>query len=748
MSTIKTASYGYPRIGDGRELKKSLETYWAGKINGEEFLKEAEALNASRLKKQKEAGVDFPASNDFSFYDGILDLSFSFGIIPQRFAGINDRLKQYFAAARGSLQGAAAEMTKWFDTNYHYIVPEITGKPELRENIALKSYLWAKNTYGVETIPSITGPFTFLKLSKGYKKENFGSLLNEFAAIYNVILKQLQNAGAAAARLEEPALVLNLTDAETEQLLYAYKIITKDLKIEICVQTYYESLSRYKEIAFKLPVQALGLDFTVNSENLENVREYGFPKDKKLVAGVVSGRDVWKTDYKKTAALIKELFAVTGKEEITISNSSPLFHLPISLKHETALDKHLLSLLSFADERLEELATLKEYFNAGKEMPAQDFESVRKLFRNEAVRKTAAAIDEAKTGRKEPFQTRRKLQNEILILPLFPTTTIGSYPQTAEVRKNRRDLKKGLKTRAQYEEFIKEETKKVIALQEELELDVLVHGEFERNDMVEYFGEHLGGFAFTCGGWVQSYGSRCVKPPLIYGDVYRPAAITVKDISYAQSLTQKPLKGMLTGPVTILNWSFFRKDISKKDVAFQIALALADEVLDLEKAGIKIIQIDEAAFREGLPLKKEKQAEYLDWAVKAFKLTNSGVKPQTQIHTHMCYSEFNEILGSIYAMDSDVISIEASRSGGEIIAEFEKLHYDHAIGLGVYDIHSPRVPLEEEILLIVERSVQVIDKNLFWINPDCGLKTRGYAETIPSLRNMVAAARKLREKYR
>jgi len=726
-----------------------LESYWAGKLPRDEFVRQTEEIRLERLKRQKAAGIDLIGSNDFSLYDSMLDLALSLDVVPARFRDIADPLDLTFAVARGTAGAPASEMTKWFDSNYHYIVPEIEGAFTLKENIALKDYRFAREKAGVETVPGVIGPYTFLRLSKGYEAAQFAPLLQALGTVYRQILTELQEAGVALVRLEEPALTFDLSAAEADQVIALYKGLTGGLTIPVYVQTYYESLSQYKKLTEELPVQGIGLDFSVNGENLENLKKYGFPKDKVLIAGVVAGRDVWKTDYRKALALVKEIAALAGKEELVLSNAAPLFHLPVSLAQEKGtLDDKVLALLSFADERLGELAILKSAVNEGKEPPAQDLEAIRSGFKNEAVQKKVAAIDEKKVGRKVPFAERQTLQQSILNLPLFPTTTIGSYPQTAEVRKNRADFKAGRKTEKEYLDFVKKAAEDVIRLQEELDIDVLVHGEFERNDMVEYFGELLDGFAFTKNGWVQSYGSRYVKPPLIYSDVSRPKPMTVDTIAYAQSLTKRPVKGMLTGPVTILCWSFYRRDIPKKEIAYQIALALHEEVLDLEKAGVKVVQIDEPAFREGLPLKKSKQREYLDWAVAAFKLTNQDVKPETQIHTHMCYSEFNEILPDIYAMDSDVISIEASRSRGEIIGEFDKVHYDHGIGLGVYDIHSPRVPSEEEMKAIVEKSVAFIDKRLFWVNPDCGLKTRAYAETIPSLTHMVAAAKELREKYR
>ncbi len=746
---IKTKSFGYPKIGENRELKKTLENYWNEKLSKDEFIEQTEKINRARLEEQIKYGIDLIASNDFSLYDFILDLSTMFGIIPERFSGLNEDIEIYFSMARGNKDAVACEITKWFDTNYHYIVPEITGKFELRKNRPLESYQWAKDKLGTETVPNIVGPFTFLKLAKGYKTENFNELFLELSCLYNKILKELEENGVKNVQIDEPALVLDLNGEELYSLIEGYKILTQDLSgIKIHVQTYYESISEYEKIVFNLPVDGIGLDFVVNNENMENIRKYGFPSNKQLVAGIVSGRDIWKTDYKTTVNLINELIQLTRQNELIISNSSPLFHLPVSLNPEKeTLNSDLIQLLSFADQRLEELKTLKDIINNNKPIPSQDFESIRQKFRNETVINQVAQIDENNIGRIETFKYRYDKQQEILNLPLFPTTTIGSYPQTSEVRKARADYKKGILSKEEYEKFIKEQIKKVIELQEKIGLDVLVHGEFERTDMVEHFGQRLNGFAFTKNGWVQSYGSRCVRPPIVYGDVSRPLKMTVDEIVYAQSLTEKPMKGMLTGPVTILNWSFFRKDITKKEIAYQIALAIKDEVLDFELARIKIIQIDEAAFREGLPLRKSKQKDYLNWAVNAFKLTNEGVQPETQIHTHMCYSEFNEILESIYAMDSDVISIEASRSGGEIIEVFERFNYDHGIGLGVYDIHSPRVPDIEEINHIIERSVKVIDKRLFWINPDCGLKTRGYEETVKALNNMVSAAKEIRNKY-
>jgi 5-methyltetrahydropteroyltriglutamate--homocysteine methyltransferase len=760
---IRTTAFGYPKIGPNRELKKVVESYWAGEITKEQLYNEAEKIQIQRLTVLKNAELDLIPSNDFSLYDFILDISTMLGVIPKRFGESLD-LDTYFAMARGSKTAIACEMTKWFDTNYHYIVPEFENDFKLLKNRPLESYKFAKEKLGIETKPVLVGPFTYIWLGKVPEKQEgkllvhmvkanespkFKDLVLSAAKVYNQILKELEANGVKTVQLDEPALVLDIDDSDVQILIEAYKILTDGLKeIEIFVHTYYESLSKYEKIVFELPVHGIGLDFTINEENFENLKKFGFPSDKKLIAGVVSGRDPWKIDFQKTVDFINDLLKFVNEDRLIISNSSPLFHLPVSVEPEKGhLDDKLIGLLSFANERLDELKTLKKIFNDGYPIPSQNLQALRDEFKDEEVRKRIAQIDEKKIGRKVPFAERYQKQISILGLPKFPTTTIGSFPQTKDVRKVRADFNAGKISKDEYEGFIKKQIEHVIDVQEKLGLDVLVHGEFERSDMVEFFGQKMKGFAFTKNGWVQSYGTRCVRPPIIYGDVSRPEPMTVKEITYAQSLTSKPVKGMLTGPVTILNWSFYRKDIPKKEIAYQIALALRDEVLDLEKAGIKVIQIDEPAFREGLPLKKAKQKEYLEWAVNAFKLTNEAVKPETQIQTHMCYSEFNEIIEYIYAMDSDVILIEASRSKGEILDAFEKFNYDHGIGPGVYDIHSPRVPPVEEMLEIAERSIKVIDKNLIWINPDCGLKTRNWEEVIPSLQNLVQVARIMRDKY-
>lgn len=760
---IKITASGYPKIGPNRELKKIVESYWAGEIAKEELFKGTEEIQIQRLQTLRDAELDYIPSNDFSLYDFILDISTMLGVIPKRF-GDELNIDTYFAMARGSKNAIACEMTKWFDTNYHYIVPEFENDFKLLRNRPLDSYKFAKEKLGIETKPVIVGPFTYVWLGKVPQKQEgtllfhmvkakesprFKELVFSASKIYNQILKELESNGVKTVQLDEPALVLDLDENDVEILIEAYKILTDELeKIEIFIHTYYESLSNYEKIVYELPVAGIGLDFTINDENFENLKKFGFPSNKKLMAGIVSGRDPWKIDFAKTVELLNEILKFVSEDRLILSNSSPLFHLPVSLEPEKGhLDDRLIGLLSFANERLDELKTLKKILNEGYPIPSQNLQALRDEFKEEEVRKRISQIDEKNIGRKTPFEERYKKQISTLGLPKFPTTTIGSFPQTKEVRKARADFNSGKISKEEYENFIKGQIKNVIEVQEKLGLDVLVHGEFERSDMVEFFGQRMKGFAFTKNGWVQSYGTRYVRPPIIYGDVSRPKPMTINEITYAQSLTSKPVKGMLTGPVTILNWSFYRKDIPKKEIAYQIALALRDEVLDLEKAGIKVIQIDEPAFREGLPLKKAKQKEYLEWAVNAFKLTNEAVKPETQIQTHMCYSEFNEIIEYIYAMDSDVILIEASRSKGEILDAFEKFSYDHGIGPGVYDIHSPRVPSVEEMLEIIERSIKVLNKDLIWINPDCGLKTRNWEEVIPSLQNLVKVAQIMRKRH-
>lgn len=763
---MKTTVYGFPKMGANRETKKAVEAYWKGEITQEALVSELKKIENERIMLQKQHNVTYTTSGDFSSYDFVLDTAVMFGIIPDRF-GAYKGLDTTYGIARGTKDAIAAEMTKWFDTNYHYIVPEISKPFKLLENRPLNAYRAAKEELGAETKPYILGAFTLIYLSKVNEKagdlgvyhlvptkqsSQFKNLVLEIAKLYNQVLKELDAEGVATVQIDEPAFVLDLDAEDIAVIKEAYATITSGLKnLKVHLQTYYESVSHYNDIV-NLPVAAIGFDLVSNTENSENIKK-GYPKDKQIILGVVGGRDIWKTDINAAIKVVEYLGL--NKDQVILGPSCPMFHLPFSLAPEKGhLDNELLGVLAFATERLYEIELLQKHFS-GVNVANEIAEYVKPIaaaqsntkFVNKTVRDKVNALKEADFKRPQPFSERRAIQDKEFNLPLFPTTTIGSFPQDATVRKTRADYRAKRISEAEYETFIKNQIQSVVKLQEDLDIDVLVHGEFERTDMVEFFGEKLNGFAFTKNGWVQSYGSRCVKPPVIFGDVDRPNPMTIKEIAYAQTLTKRVMKGMLTGPVTIINWSFYRKDIPKYEIAYQLGLALQDELTDYEKSGIRMVQIDEAAFREGLPLKKSKQAAYLDWAVKSFRLCSAHVKPQTQIHTHMCYSEFNTVMKSIYDMDADVISIEASRSQGEILEAFEKLNYDHGIGLGVYDIHSPRVPNTDEMVSIAERAIKVIDKKLFWVNPDCGLKTRGYAETKPALANMVETAKKLRAKY-
>lgn len=759
MAKVLSANLGYPRIGEKREWKKALEGFWNHKLTETEFLETTKQLRLSYLQKQKDRGVDLIPVGDFSFYDHVLDTAVLFGLIPERFKQHDDAvtLDTYFSIARGNQNAEASEMTKWFNTNYHYIVPEISNqtKPRLTTNRLLDLFNEAKEAFGITTKPVIVGPITLLKLSKGYDATHFDALLRSLVPLYSEVFTQLAAAGAEWIQVDEPILVRTTNNDDLNIFKQVYQQIKAAVPgLKILLQTYFESVDCYADL-IKLPVDGFGLDFIDGAAgNLAALEQFGFPKDKVLAAGLVDGRNIWKTNLADTLSQAEKLLTFTGgPEKLWITPSCSLLHVPVTIENETALDPLLKDALAFADQKLSEIVTLTKGLNEGRAsvQPALDAarQSIQHLQQSEqrnnrAVEAELADLDKELPKRPKDYAARQKIQSEVFHLPLLPTTTIGSFPQTAEVRQARRKWRKGEWTDAQYNDFIKEETEKWIRIQEEIGLDVLVHGEFERNDMVEYFGEKLDGFAFTRFGWVQSYGSRCVKPPLIYGDVAWQTAITVAESAFAQSLTQSPVKGMLTGPVTIFNWSFVRNDISQADVFNQIALALKKEIQALEEAGIRMIQVDEPALREGLPLKEEKKAAYLHRSVYAFRLATSFVRNDTQIHTHMCYSEFDEIIDAIDALDTDVISIEAARSHGEIIATFENFAYKKGIGLGVYDIHSPRIPSVEEMQSYAERALQVLDPHIFWINPDCGLKTRKPEETIPALKHMVVAAQNVR----
>lgn len=752
MTQLLSSNLGYPRIGEKREWKKALEKFWSGDISEAELLKGTKEIRLDGLRKQQKKGIDLIPVGDFSLYDQVLDTSVMFGIVPKRFQnnGGKTSLETYFSIARGTKDAVASEMTKWFNTNYHYIVPEFDdAKPFLVENRPLTFYKEAKEELGIDGKPVLLGPITFLKLGKGYEHAEFPQLLQAFLPLYIQVLQELQDAGVNWVQVDEPIFATDLSEKDLLEIKQAYEAIAKAVpEIKIILQTYFESISSY-EYLVNLPVAGVGIDF-VHGDSLNDLREYGFPKDKVLAAGVIDGRNVWRQDLESKLGLVETIQQLVDKDRIIVQPSCSLLHVPVTKKTETTLDPIIKDALSFADEKLEEIVSIVKGLQNGKESIADKLEeskqAIEVLNNSKYRKKTAGQINanDLNADRELPFKKRISIQKEILGLPLLPTTTIGSLPQTTEVRKQRLKWRKGDLSDREYEQYIQNEIEKWIRIQEEIGIDVLVHGEFERTDMVEYFGEKLNGFLVTKFGWVQSYGSRCVKPPFIFGEVSFDKPMTVKESVYAQSLTSKQLKGMLTGPVTILNWSFVRDDIPRVDVLNQIAVALRKEVEELEKNDIKIIQVDEPALREGLPLKRDKWDEYLNAAVHAFKLSTASVENSTQIHTHMCYSSFGDIFDAISGLDADVISIETSRSQGELISTFEENTYDKEIGLGVYDIHSPRVPSKKEVTENINRALKTIPANQFWINPDCGLKTRQEPETIAALKVMVEAAKEVR----
>ena len=753
---MKSSNLGYPRIGEKREWKKVLEQFWAGKIKNEQFLTQMGEIRLQHLQKQKDLGIDLIPVGDFSLYDHVLDTAVMFGLVPERFnySGGKVSLETYFEIARGRKDAVAAEMTKWFNTNYHYIVPELEGAvPTLVDNRPLQFYKEAKQKLGIEGKPVILGPVTFVKLSKGYR--DFKTVVQQLVPLYAEILSELEAEGVEWVQIDEPMLATSLSKEEVEIFFDVYHQLHDGApNVKLLLQTYFDSTDFYEEI-ISLPVQGIGLDFVHDcSQNFSSLKKLGFPKDKVLAAGVIDGRNIWRANLDEKTSLLSEIAEFVSKDRLIVQPSSSLLHVPVTVKSEEALEGVLKNALSFADEKLYEVVVLTKGLRQGKDSIQEEMEASTKAIKalnessfrnNQQVQKDIENLASFRTEREVPFKIRQAIQEGTFQLPLLPTTTIGSFPQTQEVRKQRQLWRKGQLTNAEYEKYINTEIKKWIGIQEELGLDVFVHGEFERTDMVEYFGEKLAGFQFTKFGWVQSYGSRCVKPPLIYGDVSFQSPMTVKETIFAQSLTTKPVKGMLTGPITILNWSFVRDDIPRYEVANQIALALRKEVEILEENGIRMIQVDEPALREGLPLKRENWESYLNAAVYAFKLATTSVQNETQIHTHMCYANFEDIIDAINALDADVISIETSRSHGELLSAFEDHTYDKGIGLGVYDIHSPRVPALEELTRNIERALEVLDPKLFWINPDCGLKTRGLEESVAALEVMVASARQVRD---
>ncbi len=739
--TIKTANLGFPRLGKKREWKKAIESYWSKKIDKSELDQTLQGLHKEILKIQQDYQVDQIPVGDFSLYDHVLDTSLLFNIIPERFQGrpVDDEL--LFDIARGNKEHVASALIKWFNTNYHYIVPEWDNvSPKVNNNVLLEKFNFSKNL-GVNTHPVIVGPITYVALSKG-GDQSFDEKVRTLLPLYKEVFEALTEAGAEYIQVDEPILVTD--DANELQAITkeAYEFFNNEAPAtNIVLQTYFERV----DLSFvgQLPVYGFGLDFVHDhGNNLQQIKDGLFPKDKVLFAGIIDGRNVWSSNIEEKKALIETLQSYV--ENIVIQPSSSLLHVPVTLAEET-LDDSVRDGLSFATEKLEELYALKQLFNENDDTLYNKLKAQYERFENQSFKQLEYDYDSVKSERPTPFKERKVLQDQVLNLPDLPTTTIGSFPQSREVRKFRADWKNNRISDEKYEEFVQNEIKRWIEIQEDIGLDVLVHGEFERNDMVEFFGEKLNGFLVTKFGWVQSYGSRAVKPPIIYGDVKWTAPLTVKETLYAQSLTDKPVKGMLTGPVTILNWSFERVDIPRSEVQDQIALAINEEVLALEEAGIKVIQVDEPALREGLPLRSKYHEDYLNKAVHSFKLSTSSVQDSTQIHTHMCYSQFGQIIHAIKSLDADVISIETSRSHGDLIKDFEDITYDLGIGLGVYDIHSPRIPTEEEITVAIDRALQEIDRSLFWVNPDCGLKTRQEPEVIEALNVLVQSVEKLRK---
>jgi 5-methyltetrahydropteroyltriglutamate--homocysteine methyltransferase len=777
MSRIHTHLLGYPRIGEQRELKKATELYWKGEIPRAALEAIGRDLRKRNWLKQKAAGIDWVPCNDFSFYDQVLDASCLFGNVPPRFgwnetqAGLDAR----FLIARGArstgkdqedqadcqtckVSTFASEMTKWFDTNYHYIVPEFHAAStfELSDTKIFDEFQEAKSL-GLNAKPVLIGPVSYLTLGKVQDSKNPDfdrfELLDRLLPVYEKILSRLAAEGAEWVQLDEPVLALDLSETQRKAFEKSYDRLARAAgSAKLLVATYFGELRENLPVFLHLPVAALHFDAVRGEAEIDRVLA-DFPADKILSLGVVDGRNIWKNDFDASLGILEKAKRVVGEDRLWISASCSLLHSPVTLESEKGFDSEIKDWLAFADQKLEEISVLRSLISgtsAGDALEKNRASQTRRResgrIHNASVKARLDAVTASDSKRPSPFAKRQELQRAKLKLPLFPTTTIGSFPQTAEVRSARAKWKKGILSDAEYDLFIKEETRKCVEFQDQIGIDMPVHGEFERNDMVEYFGEQLDGFVFTANGWVQSYGSRCVKPPVIFGDVSRPKAMTTYWSEFAQTLTQRPMKGMLTGPVTILQWSFVRNDQPRDLTTRQIALAIRDEVIDLEKVGIAAIQIDEPAIREGLPLRRSDWSAYLAWAVDAFRLCSSGVKDDTQIHTHMCYSEFNDIIASIADLDADVITIETSRSNMELLDAFVDFNYPNEIGPGVYDIHSPRVPTVQEMENLMRKAETLIPRENLWVNPDCGLKTRGWEEVKPSLIHMVEAAKALRAK--
>jgi len=758
----KSTIVGYPRIGVNRELKKAVEGYFKGDFNLNELQSTAKLLRKEYWETQKEKGIDYIPSNDFSFYDSMLDMAVLLNAIPKRYSELNLLpIDTYFAMARGYQKNdkdvKALRMKKWFNTNYHYMVPEIEEDMQFSLNYTKPYDLYREaKKLDIITRPVIIGPFTFLKLSRLKITKTFEECLEQLVEVYIKLLNKFEDDKVEWIQIDEPILATDLTEKDIILFKKAYtKLLNTKVNTKMLIQTYFGDVTDIYDTLIELNFDGIGLDLHEGRKNLELIQKYGFPKNKLLAAGIVNGKNIWRNDYKKSIDIIKKLEEYVEPNNICISTSCSLLHVPHTLRKEVNMNEKYKESLAFAEEKLDELADLKRLDSNSEYIESDIFKRNQEVLKrkntnsicyNAKIRSKIENLKEEDFIRKEKFEERNKIQKELFKLPILPTTTIGSFPQTSDIRSLRLKFKKGEITEKEYEDNIKEKIKEVIKFQEEIDLDVLVHGEYERNDMVEYFGEQLEGFLFTQNGWVQSYGTRGVKPPIIYGDVERKEPMTVNWIKYAQEQTTKIMKGMLTGPITILNWSFPREDLSLREIAYQIGLAINEEVLDLEKAGIKIIQIDEAALREKLPIRKEDwKKEYLDWAIPAFRLTATKVKPETQIHTHMCYSEFSDIIKEIQDMDVDAITIEAARSDFSLLDFLKKNNFIPEVGPGVYDIHSPRVPSEEELEQFIKIMINKLDINKLWVNPDCGLKTRGMEETKYSLINMIKATKKIRQ---
>ena len=748
---MTTSIIGYPRIGAQRELKFATEKFFKKELSEADLQAVAATQRQANWQKQAAAGIDFIASNDFSFYDTTLDTAFALNIVPKRYQELAvSPLERYFAAARGHQSEAgdvkALAMKKWFNTNYHYMVPEFDDGTEIKLDLTklLSEYREAL-ALGITTKPVLIGPFTLLKLIRFTGQTQLSDVQEDFVKAYSEILSVLATEEVAWLQLDEPGLVFDLTESDIHLFKAIYTaLLPQKQTVKVLLQTYFGDVRDVYSDLIQLDFDGIGLDFVEGRKTAELIQKHGFPADKKLFAGVVNGKNIWRNDYQKTLEILQTL----PKDSLIISTSCSLQHVPYTVSAEPELPQDILRHFAFAEEKLLELKDLNDIFYHGQ---VDSLTANQALFAseryqgNQAVQAKVAALGEADFIRTPTFAQREAIQKDIFQLPKLPTTTIGSFPQTADVRKNRLSYKRGDITKAAYDTFNQEKTKEWIKWQEAVGFDILVHGEFERNDMVEYFGEKLDGYVFTKNAWVQSYGTRCVKPPIVWGDIARVQPLSVADSVYAQSLTDKPLKGMLTGPVTILNWSFPREDISLKASTLQIALAIQEEVLDLEQKGIKIIQIDEAALREKLPLRQtDWNSEYLDWAIPAFRLVHAKVAPETQIHTHMCYSEFTDIIPAIDAMDADVISFEASRSDLSILDALQANGFRTQSGPGVYDIHSPRIPSVEEIQNVIRQILTKVPAEKLWINPDCGLKTRGVTEVKASLENLVKATQDIR----